>query len=478
MKKFQYPLFLVFILLPIIALTQEEPEAQFKKNKYEFVDSIPYLLVNADRPQWTISKFLNGSHLVYAFENDSLYTDDRIAKWMRDSKTSIIRWPGGTVVQYYHWDDLNGIPFKKDSWAPGYDEEKEPGYKFMDLDEYIVYCRKADTEPLVGLNLRSGKEYNRLEESLDEARRLITYCKEKNYGVKRWYMGNEGYAKGFSAKEYAEYVDRYAKVLKEVDPDIEIIADWKMGPFKKNRFEGTLHIAKESEEIDVMEFHEKWGNVWGLKSGHTLEEWRKEYPTYHGKLGAFIQRFKNAMREAGKDVKTGFNEWGIGTIEGATKFDYAMVAADFLIELFKNDVFQACYWNLNMGEEKSKILNTGSKGTELIGFNPIAEVFTMLADALEKEYLFLDCNEPFIYGFGAKDPKANDIFLYFINKSETETPVNMGVFGLDLENASVTLEEFIDPGTIAGRELDSMDSNTKALMLKPISFNKLKISRK
>jgi hypothetical protein len=30
-----------------------------------------------------------------------------------------------------------------------------------------------------------------------------------------------------------------------------------------------------------MEFHKKWGDVWGLKSGFTMEEWRNERPIYN-----------------------------------------------------------------------------------------------------------------------------------------------------------------------------------------------------
>ncbi len=469
---------IIFLLTGILVVfSQEEPEAKFLENKYDFVDSIPFVLVNADKPQWSISKYLNGSHFVYAFENDSLYSDNRIAKWMQKSNTNIVRWPGGTVVQYYHWDKLTGIPFKDDSWAPGYDSKDEPDYRFMDLDEYIAFCRKANTEPLIGINIRSGKEYNRKSESLEEAKRLITYCKEKNYNVKRWYIGNEGYAKGFSAEKYAAYIDLYAQVLKSVDPDIEIIGDWKIGPFKKNRFEQTLYIAKTSKELDVMELHEKWGNPWGLKSGYSIEAWRNEFPLYDGNLGVFIRRFKEEMKRENKEIKIGFNEWGIGKIKDATEFDYALIAADFLIQLYKNDVYQACYWNLNMGEEKSKILKTDKSGTQLLDFNPIATIFTLFSDAQAKHYLHLDCNERFIYGFGAKNTADDTIYLYLLNKSEKNEFFNLGLFGLKENTVDITIQSFIKPGIINSNSLKTTDPNNTKLELPSFSFNKIIISK-
>jgi len=68
-----------------------------------------HISVRASAPQWRISKYLTGMHFVYAFERDVLYADERIAQWMRRAKVGIIRWPGGTAVQHYHWDSLNGI---------------------------------------------------------------------------------------------------------------------------------------------------------------------------------------------------------------------------------------------------------------------------------------------------------------------------------------------------------------------------------
>ena len=90
--------------------------------------------VDTARPVRTISKYLTGSHFVYAFERDALYKDERIADWMRKSKIGVIRWPGGTAVQNYHWDNLNGIAFKEDSWDPAYNAVAADPKDYMDLD--------------------------------------------------------------------------------------------------------------------------------------------------------------------------------------------------------------------------------------------------------------------------------------------------------------------------------------------------------
>ena len=348
--------------------------------------------IDFENPLHTISKYLTGTHFVYAVESDELYKDERIARWMKDSKVGTIRYPGGTVVMSYHWDSLNGIAFKFDSWNPDYNEISKYPTDYMDVDEYIAFCRKVNAEPMLGINILSGKKYKREDKSLNEAKRLIQYCKNKNYQVKFWYIGNEGYAKGFNTLKYAEYIDKYAEVLKSVDPNIIIIGDWKLGPIWKNRFNGCIEIVKHSKHIDVMEVHEKWGNQWGLASGQSMDDWKNEFPLYDGKLEMYIQRFHSEMIRIGKpNVKFGMNEWGLGNIAGSNKNENAILVADYLIGIFRNDVFMANYWNLNMGNEQTKILDT--EKNQLVGLNPVAGIFEMFASAMGKKLVRVDCTD-------------------------------------------------------------------------------------
>jgi alpha-N-arabinofuranosidase len=435
--------------------------------------------VDAGSPKWTISKYLTGSHFVYAFERDSLHEDERIAEWMRRAKIGVIRWPGGTAVQTYHWDDLNGIAFKVDSWAPGYTEKAAEPSEHMDLDEYIAYCRRVGAEPMVGVNILSGKKYSRDADGLDEARRLIAYCRDKNYGVKYWYIGNECY-KGFGAKRYIEYIDRYAEVLRSVVPDIAIVADWKFGPESKGRFEECLEIATKSKHVDILEIHEKWGNEWGLASGMTVEDWRNEFPLYNGKLGDYMRKFHDGMKAAGRpQVKLGFNEWGVGGVKGGDKFDNALVAADFMIEMFRNRVEQACYWNLNMGSGNSQILHTASDRHELVELNPIAHVFEMFAHALEKPLLPVASSQERVYGFAVKDTAADAIRVFLLNKSDAATSVEIDVANAGFDGAEVRVESFVSPGNVVALEPVIYEAAQRpTVSLEAYSFNAIVVEER
>ncbi len=434
-----------------------------------------HVSIDMGRPLRTISRYLTGSHFVYAFERDSLYRDERIVDWMRRSKVGVIRWPGGTAVQNYHWDHLNGIAFKKDSWDPHYQAEDVHPKSYMDLDEYITFCRKVGAEPMVGINIKSGKKYKREAEALDEAQRLITYCRDRKYGVKYWYIGNECF-KGFRPSAYAQYIDRYAEVLRSVDPGIVIIGDWKFAPESKNRFEQCVEIATTSKQIDVLEIHEKWGNDWSLSTGGTKSSWRQECPLYQGKLGDHIRRFHQAMKVAGRShVKLALNEWGVGKVSDGDEFDYALVAADYLVEVFRNDVYQACYWDLNMGPEKARVLATTEDRSRLLELNPIAHIFEMVAHALGKDLLDVASSEACVYGFAARGP-GGDLQVYLLNKGELPASVELSIENAGSKTMKVRTEAFVSPGVMVSDELgESTVSRPLLINLSPSSFSRITV---
>jgi alpha-L-arabinofuranosidase len=439
--------------------------------------SVPIQIsVDAAEPRWPISRYLTGMHFVYGFERDSLYRNERIVEWMRRAKVGTIRWPGGTVVQAYHWDRLNGISFGTDSWEPGYDRQPAPSTDFMDLDEYVAFCRRIGAEPMVGVNLGSGRKFNRLEDSLDEARRLIRYCVDKDYRVRHWYIGNECYI-GWGAAGYAKMIDLYGGVLRSVDPDIVIIGDWKFGPERKKRFEEALLIAKSSKQIDVMEIHEKWGTPWGLSENGgdpSLENWQTQSGLYGGRLDAYAEKFLAEMKSAGKDVQLAFNEWGAAMAGDSGPFHVALVKADYLVTLFRQQVYSACDWNLNMGPGKSKILNTKNDGHDLTGLSPAALVFEMCASAQEKQNLLAASSDPLVYGFAAKDPETGAVQIYLLNKYSNPVSVKLSVRGLPWTEADCSVTSFVEPGVVkeAGAHLKSVNQSAP-LRLAPLSFNRI-----
>lgn len=132
----------------------------------------------------------------------------------RDAGVDMIRYPGGSYADIYHW---------KDHTAPG-------GYVApnTDFDTYMASVRRAGAEPMVIANYGTG--------TAEEAAGWVEYANvTKDYGVRYWEIGNENYGNGHygsaweaddhedkSPTEYATHVVEYSKAMKAVDPSVKI----------------------------------------------------------------------------------------------------------------------------------------------------------------------------------------------------------------------------------------------------------------
>jgi alpha-L-arabinofuranosidase len=153
---------------------------------------------------------------------------------VRELAPTIVRYPGGNFVSGYDWEDGIGPV------------ERRP--KRLDLawlstetnafgtDEFIDWCRAAEVEPMLAVNLGTRGP--------DEARNLVEYCNhpggtawsdlrrahghEQPHGVKFWCLGNEldgpWQIGAKTAAEYGRLAAETAKVMKWVDPTIELAA--------------------------------------------------------------------------------------------------------------------------------------------------------------------------------------------------------------------------------------------------------------
>jgi hypothetical protein len=382
---------------------------------------------------------------------------------------------------YWHWDDLNGYAFPYhakeltgtlstvDTWSPEYVPlPKRDPKDYMDVDEYMAVCKKVGAKPMLGLNILSGKKPGRKEESKAEARRLAEYCKKQGYDVPFWYIGNEGYAKGIWGEEYARAIDEYAAIVTRIYPDAQIIADWKYGPREKKRFEQSLELIRMSRSIDIMEYHEKWGDDWGLESGTTREEWLAQKPfLYRGQFSEFYKRFEANNRALGRDVKHAHNEWGLGGMKGNKGvYDFTLLTADFFIELFRHPTYMASGWNLNMGLKDARIFLAENGKVQLM---PPALVYEMVAKAMGSHFIPIQVEgSDAVYGFAVRNDTIQWTQLYLMNKSESAARVRLVPKGLPF--AVSTADRLIAPGKLSVEEFADAPASIE---LTPMSFTLL-----
>ena len=162
----------------------------------------------------------------------------------RRVRVPVLRWPGGNFASGYHWEDGIGPrdhrPRKMDlAWRT------EESNRFG-TDEFIRYCRELNTEPYICVNAGWGTaeeaahwvEYCNCAGETHYAALRRTYGHGEPYNVRYWGVGNEVYGNwqigAKSAGAYARQLVEFAKVMKRVDPSIQIVAvgadrpDWDL----------------------------------------------------------------------------------------------------------------------------------------------------------------------------------------------------------------------------------------------------------
>ena len=173
------------------------------------------------------------------YEPDSRHADedgcrqDVLAAFQRQSMTAM-RYPGGNFASGYHWMDGVGPKDQRPTMRELAWQSIEPNT--FGTDEFIRLCRKMDWTPMLTVNLGTGTP--------EEARNWVEYCncppgtkyadmraahaQETPYAVDLWCLGNEmdgpwqlGHV---PADQYAIRAQQAAKMMKDVDQSIELVA--------------------------------------------------------------------------------------------------------------------------------------------------------------------------------------------------------------------------------------------------------------
>lgn len=289
-------------------------------------------------------------------DEDGFRTD--IIEAMKKIKTPILRWPGGCFVSSYHWKKAvgkNRTPFFDKAWRV-----EDPNS--FGTDEYIKLCRKLECEPYICTNAGTGTaeemsdwvEYCNLEREGQYAKWRIENGHSEPYNVKYWSIGNENY--GFweigakSAEEWGRLVAESAKMMKHVDPTVELSAaaladiNWNINLLK--------HCGPF---LDWISIHQYWDMMPEQNNPATYEQCM----AFTDQIDRSVQEVRGiltAMRLEHK-IKIAFDEWNlrswhhpnVHTIEQGRKKE------DYLTPRDKNDdnstytmadaVFTACFLN-------------------------------------------------------------------------------------------------------------------------------------
>lgn len=170
---------------------------------------------------------------LYGFNSNMMsgdygYLDEDFVALTKALRPKTLRFPGGTVGNFYHWN-ISG--FRQDEMNSTLStqlnrrnksnftklEKRRDG--IISFDDFMELCNDLDITPVVVVNLWTGNP--------EESAAWVRYTIEKGFKVNYWELGNEyylpHYVKKFRTAEiYLNEARIHALAMKAVNPDIKI----------------------------------------------------------------------------------------------------------------------------------------------------------------------------------------------------------------------------------------------------------------
>lgn len=402
--------------------------------------------INASQIVNTVSHNIMGFNMVYCYEPDAPWQSGsgKVAGMMKAIGVGQFRYPGGTVVTRYHWEKPTGQGWD-DEWNPKFDSAKNtPPSKYMDIDEYLQLTKKLKIDPLVGINMGSGRKYNRVQEGVAEAVRLMKHCLNKGVKVKYYYLDNEPYLPGanymYKSDEYADMINTYVPAMKKVDPDIKIIVNTHP---HTDMYIGTL-LEKAGKNIDLVDVHMYWSH-----GKATFEKWMAEPMMTHQGRGAYAQQkqiWEKLFADAGyPNIKLVVLEWNIGPVNNKlqpTPAQAALMVSEQFTQYIKSGLFMSCFWPVSLP-------GTGTKNPRPLFFrsedgtyvpNQVYHMFAMYTDVLGQQQVLSEASGERLITLAVKSNNGKNMWVYLINKNQdaASSAVNIAVAGFNAKDIAVT----------------------------------------
>jgi alpha-N-arabinofuranosidase len=242
-----------------------------------------------------------------------------VLELVSELKVPIVRYPGGNFVSGYNWEDSVGPKEERKrrlelAWRTI--ESNEFGF-----NEFADWAKKAKTDVMMAINLGTR--------GIDAARNLVEYSNhpggtywsdlrrkhgyEQPHNIKTWCLGNEmdgpwqiGHK---NAVEYGRIAQESAKVMKWVDPSIELVAcgssNREMPTFPE--WEATV-LDHTYDHVEYLSMHVYYGNP------------DNDTPTFLARsleMDDFIRTlistcdYVKAKKRSSKKMFLSFDEWNV-----------------------------------------------------------------------------------------------------------------------------------------------------------------------
>jgi len=242
-----------------------------------------------------------------------------VIELVKELRVPIVRYPGGNFVSGYNWEDGVG---------PGEDRPRRPDLAWRTIEtnqfgtnEFVLWAEQVGAEVMMAVNLGSR--------GVDEARNFIEYCNHPGgtyfsdlrkahgyaspHNIRTWCLGNEmdgpwqvGHKE---AEEYGKLAREAAKVMRLVDPSIELVVCGSSNPLMRTYPEWEAAVLdKTYNYVDYISMHiyfQNNENDVGTFLANTLS-----VESYLNTVIAVCD-YTKARKRANKTINISFDEWNV-----------------------------------------------------------------------------------------------------------------------------------------------------------------------
>lgn len=242
-----------------------------------------------------------------------------VLELVRELDVPIVRYPGGNFVSGYNWEDGIGPRASRP-------RRLELAWRMIETnqvgtDEFAEWCRLAGAEVMMAVNLGSR--------GADAARNLVEYCNhpgdsywsdlrvrngyKQPHKIKTWCLGNEmdgpWQIESKTAEEYGRVACEAAKVMKWVDPDIELVACGSSGTWMSTfpDWEATV-LSHTYDHVEYISLHSYYGNGSNDLPRYLASSLNMD--SYIRTVAATCD-FVKAKKRSKKTINLSFDEWNV-----------------------------------------------------------------------------------------------------------------------------------------------------------------------
>ena len=170
---------------------------------------------------------------LYGFNSNMMngdygYLDTNFVELTKALAPKTLRFPGGTVGNFYHWEPGGFFESEMASTLnTRLNSRNKRNYARLQklrkgeilFDDFMQLCNTLNITPVVVVNLWTG--------SPEESAAWVRYAKDKGYQVTHWELGNEYYLPHYlnkypTVEAYIADAKKHAAAMKAVNPDIKV----------------------------------------------------------------------------------------------------------------------------------------------------------------------------------------------------------------------------------------------------------------